>query len=63
LSIFSSSAFFLCLSSSACLYLPLPIWHSTESTTSSTAFAQFDSRITMTPTSFSIWRYYLWKQR
>jgi hypothetical protein len=39
LSIFSSSAFFLCLSSSACLCSSLPIWHSTESTTSSTASA------------------------
>jgi hypothetical protein len=39
LSIFSSSAFFLCLSSNACLCLPLPIWHSTESTTSSTGSA------------------------
>jgi hypothetical protein len=62
LSIFSSSAFFLCLSSSACLCSPLPVWHSTKSTTSSTESAQFDGRKTMTPASFRIWRYSLWKQ-
>jgi hypothetical protein len=41
---FHSLQIFLCMSSSACLCSSLPIWHSTESTTSSTACAQFNSR-------------------